>query len=99
MESNVQTAGGGHGVRVIAVAAVGAGLTIIAERLLRGMRAIDLERKSALITGGARGLGFLLAREFGRRGCRVAIGARDEAELARARAGFISTDQSGPPRT
>ncbi|MNY03412.1 putative ketoacyl reductase [compost metagenome] len=38
-----------------------------------------------LITGGSRGLGLLLAREFARQGCRLAICARDEAELERAR--------------
>lgn len=37
-----------------------------------------------LITGGSRGLGLELAREFGQRGCNVAICARDQAELDRA---------------
>jgi hypothetical protein len=36
----------------------------------------DLRGQAALITGGSRGLGLLLAREFGRAGCRVAICAR-----------------------
>src|SRR5512133_2003692 len=39
----------------------------------------------ALVTGGSRGLGFLLARELGRRKVRVVICARDEQELERAR--------------
>ena len=39
----------------------------------------------ALVTGGSRGLGFLLARELGRRKLRVVICARDEQELERAR--------------
>ena len=39
-----------------------------------------------LITGASRGLGLLLAREFAREGCAVAICARDERELGRARA-------------
>src|SRR5881394_3857738 len=39
----------------------------------------------ALVTGGSRGLGFLVARELAREGCRVAICARDETELERAR--------------
>jgi len=38
----------------------------------------------ALIMGGSRGLGFLLAREFAREGARVAIAARDPSELERA---------------
>jgi NAD(P)-dependent dehydrogenase (short-subunit alcohol dehydrogenase family) len=38
----------------------------------------------ALITGGSRGLGFLLAREFAREGCSIVICARDDRELSRA---------------
>ena len=38
-----------------------------------------------MITGGSRGLGLLLAREFLSRGARVAICARDAEELDRAR--------------
>jgi NAD(P)-dependent dehydrogenase (short-subunit alcohol dehydrogenase family) len=45
----------------------------------------SLEGQVALITGGSRGLGFLIARELAREGCRVAVCARDEAGLARAR--------------
>jgi NAD(P)-dependent dehydrogenase (short-subunit alcohol dehydrogenase family) len=39
---------------------------------------------AALITGGSRGFGLLLAREYLRRGARVAICARDARELAAA---------------
>ena len=39
-----------------------------------------------LITGGSRGLGLALAEEFGRRGAKLAIAARDADELERARA-------------
>jgi NAD(P)-dependent dehydrogenase (short-subunit alcohol dehydrogenase family) len=39
-----------------------------------------------VITGGSRGLGLVLARELSARGARVALLARDEAELARAKA-------------
>ncbi|MER3398650.1 MAG: ketoacyl reductase [Chloroflexota bacterium] len=45
----------------------------------------SLQGQVALITGGSRGLGFMLAREFAREGCRVAICARDAGELARAK--------------
>lgn len=47
-------------------------------------RRITLRGRSAFITGGSRGLGLEIAREFGRRGARVAIFARDAAESERA---------------
>ena len=51
---------------------------------LRRNRAIDFRDRVALITGGSRGLGLLIARELGRLGARVVLAARDEHELARA---------------
>ena len=45
----------------------------------------NLSRRVVLITGGSRGLGLVLARQAVAEGARVAICARDEAELARAR--------------
>ncbi|HET9873785.1 MAG TPA: SDR family oxidoreductase [Propionibacteriaceae bacterium] len=39
----------------------------------------------ALVVGGSRGLGLLIARELGQRGHRVVIAARDPEELDRAR--------------
>jgi NAD(P)-dependent dehydrogenase (short-subunit alcohol dehydrogenase family) len=42
----------------------------------------------AIVTGGSRGLGLATARELGRRGARLVICARDEAELGRAAAGL-----------
>lgn len=41
--------------------------------------------KTALVPGGSRGLGLLVSRELLDRGFAVAIAARDDAELARAR--------------
>lgn len=46
----------------------------------------DLGGKSVLISGGSRGLGLALAREFTARGARVVLLARDPDELARAAA-------------
>ncbi len=46
----------------------------------------DLRGRTVLITGGARGLGLLLAREFGRRGARLFIVSRTAADVARAEA-------------
>ena len=45
----------------------------------------SIRGKVVAITGGSRGLGLLLAREFAREGCRVAICARDADELDRAK--------------
>ena len=44
----------------------------------------DLTGEVALVTGASRGLGLLLATELARRGCRLLICARDQAELDRA---------------
>lgn len=46
---------------------------------------MQLAGKVALVTGGSRGLGFLIARELLHRGTSVAICARDGSELERAR--------------
>ncbi len=43
------------------------------------------EGKVVVITGGSRGLGLAMAEEFGRRGARLVLAARDEAELSRAK--------------
>jgi NAD(P)-dependent dehydrogenase (short-subunit alcohol dehydrogenase family) len=63
-------------------------LTVGAALLARGLRisrAMDFHGCSAVITGGSRGLGLVLARELGRQGARLTLAARDEAELERAR--------------
>ena len=52
----------------------------------------DLKNKTVLITGGSRGLGLVMAREFAREGARLALCARDAEELERAR---IDLDGSG----
>jgi NAD(P)-dependent dehydrogenase (short-subunit alcohol dehydrogenase family) len=57
----------------------------LAWRVLRRIRAADLAGKVVLITGGSRGLGLVLAREFARHGAAVSICARDELELDVAR--------------
>ena len=46
---------------------------------------IDLHGRTALITGGSRGLGLAIAREFGRLGAHVVLAARDAVELDAAR--------------
>lgn len=51
-----------------------------------------LEGKTALVTGGSRGIGLALARELLAQGVRVAICARKEAGLAAARAELEAVD-------
>jgi NAD(P)-dependent dehydrogenase (short-subunit alcohol dehydrogenase family) len=51
---------------------------------IRRIHQADLNGQVALITGGSRGLGLLLAREFAHAGCQVVICGRDEAQLGRA---------------
>lgn len=63
--------------------AAGAGLLLFARA--QAIRFYPFRGKIALITGGSRGLGLLLARHLVAAGARVAICARDEEELARAR--------------
>ncbi|MFF4555731.1 SDR family NAD(P)-dependent oxidoreductase [Streptomyces sp. NPDC001422] len=43
----------------------------------------NLDGLSALVTGGSRGLGLLLAARLAQRGCQVTVAARDEDELRR----------------
>ena len=63
----------------IALGAVGLGTF-----LWRKMTEYDLRDKTVLVTGGSRGLGLVLAREFAADGARIAICARDEQELEQA---------------
>ena len=63
-----------------------AGLGLAGSEVYRRLNPADLSGQVALVTGGSRGLGLLVARELAAQGCRVAICARDEAELDRARA-------------
>lgn len=72
-------------------------LTDVFKNLLHGTHevkvrsdALSLRGQVALVTGSTRGLGYLLAREFGREGCRLVITARDSEELDRASQDFKS---------
>lgn len=57
------------------------GLALLGSRRQR----YDLTNKVVLIVGGSRGLGLVMAREFAAAGAKIAICARDEQELERAR--------------
>ena len=63
-------------------AAVAAG--IAASMLRRLSPPIRFRNRTVFVTGGSRGLGLSLARDFVVRGANVAIAARDAEELARA---------------
>src|SRR4051812_32829625 len=54
-------------------------------RANRARRRIDFDGRVVVITGGSRGLGLLLARHVSAQGAKVALLARDEDELTRAR--------------
>jgi NAD(P)-dependent dehydrogenase (short-subunit alcohol dehydrogenase family) len=73
----------------LGVLAAGGALYAIRESFRRAREA-DLSGQVVLITGGSRGLGLLMAREFAAEGCRVAICARDPEELERAKADLES---------
>jgi len=62
----------------------GAGI-VLARSLRHRFSRYDLLNKNVLITGGSRGLGLALAREFASQGGRVTICARDLEELGRAK--------------
>jgi NAD(P)-dependent dehydrogenase (short-subunit alcohol dehydrogenase family) len=57
---------------------------VLAATVLRRRAHLNLADKHVLITGGSRGLGLVLAREFLSRGSRVTITARDSQDLAAA---------------
>ena len=59
---------------------------VVAAWLLARRGSPSLQGRTALVTGGSRGLGLLIAEELAARGARVAISARDATELERARA-------------
>src|SRR5207237_315245 len=67
---------------IILLAAGGAGLWLLSRALRRPD--YSFTGKVVLITGGSRGLGLVLARQLTGVGARLAICARDAAELERA---------------
>jgi short-subunit dehydrogenase len=72
------------GKDIIKVTALGAGAYVLKSALSHFFE-YDLRHKTVLITGGSRGLGLVMAREFAREGSRLVLCARDEQELEQAR--------------
>lgn len=71
--------------RVLYLLAAGIDAGVAAKSIARSGRRLDLAGSVVLITGGSRGLGLLLAREFAARDARLAVTARDHDELQRSR--------------
>jgi short-subunit dehydrogenase len=69
--------------------AAGLGTLLAVRRAIRYRRAIRLQGRTALITGGSRGLGLVICRHLAREGVRLAICARDPDELERASADLV----------
>jgi len=69
------------------LAGTGAGFLLWAVR--RRARRTDFRGKSVVISGGSRGLGLELARQFARQGARIVILARNVEELERARVQLV----------
>jgi len=62
------------------------GLAVGAWALARNSRSrFSFAKKVVLISGGSRGLGLVMARQFAREGARIALLARNADELARAK--------------
>jgi short-subunit dehydrogenase len=70
---------------VLGWAATGVGLFLVAHSLVKELSKLNLKSKVAVITGGSRGFGLVLARHLARRGVKLAICARsaDDLEMAR----------------
>ena len=64
--------------------AAGVAAVIAGRQAVRRRHAVDFRGRVVVITGGSRGLGLVMARQFAAEGARLCLLARDEAELARA---------------
>jgi NAD(P)-dependent dehydrogenase (short-subunit alcohol dehydrogenase family) len=77
------------GLSGLSLAAAGlAGASLLGRRLLA--RPLELSGRVALVTGGSRGLGLILARQLAGAGARVAICSRSGRQLERARKELVA---------
>lgn len=70
---------------LLTVLALGIGAAMTWRAFLRHKRQLDLRGKTVLIVGGSRGLGLILARQLADEGAKLALCARGETELAKAK--------------
>ena len=68
---------------------IGVGFALAGTLLLRRPDRYSLKNKTVVITGGSRGLGLAMAREFASEGAQLALLARDGEELQRAAADLL----------
>ena len=71
------------GKDIVKITALATGAFVLRSTISRFFE-YDLKDKTVLITGGSRGLGLVMAREFARAGSRLVLCARDEQELQHA---------------
>jgi len=71
------------------MAAAAGGAVLLAKAFVGKRREFDFRGRTALITGGSRGLGLVLARQLAERGARIVICARDSQELEAAHRNLV----------
>ena len=59
--------------KLLACTILGGGAILATRSIARLLRSIPIEGRTVVITGGSRGLGLVLAREFVHEGAQVAI--------------------------
>lgn len=72
--------------KTLTALAIGIGAAATWRAILRTKRAYDISGKTVLIVGGSRGLGLILARQLADQGAKLSLCARNETELAKAKA-------------
>jgi len=72
--------------RLLVAGGLGVAATVAAQAVVRRSRWFDFAGKVAIVTGGSRGLGLVLARQLVARGAKVTICARTQADLDTAAA-------------
>ncbi|WP_242928705.1 SDR family NAD(P)-dependent oxidoreductase [Pontibacter vulgaris] len=65
--------------------AAGAAALVAGRAIIRNLSAYNFRNKVVLITGGARGLGLVMARQLAKEGARLVLCSRNETQLENAR--------------